>query len=375
MSFHEPHKKHPFTERIEQEWSSLKTNIVVEWESLRRQINDPTNWNNTIRKESNEVADYYLSAEQREQLKYKKRFERWWYKMFWVFCAIFEKLSTERRVLSVIGVVLIVLSDSNSLYPITGGLFLVVVIMLELKDKLVAHDELAAGRKIQESLMPERMPNVNGWKLWLYTRSANEVCGDLIDFLKLDSGRFGIAIADVAGKGLHAALITAKLQATLRALAREIDSLPELIGKINSIVHRDSPAKIFSSMLYAECSEENGTIAFVNAGHFPALIKRNSIVEETAKGETALGLSSTMKFTEHTVTLNSGDLFILYSDGLTEAKSESGDFFGKERFVELLKSANGTPEQIGSTILQSLDRFVGSSAPSDDLSLIILQRM
>lgn len=338
----------------------------------------------SLRKDTKEISDFYLTDEQREQLKAMRTGKRSFYHFGWIMRAMFYKLTPMRRLMFVIGILLLIRIqgsfgdetnlniDGSSLF---AGALLVLVILLELKDKLLAHDELEAGRKIQESLMPERMPNVKGWKLWLFTRSANEVCGDLIDFLKLDEDRFSIAIADVAGKGLHAALITAKLQATIRALAGEITSLPQLIGRINTIVHRDSPSHIFSSLLYAECSQLNGSIRFVNAGHFPALIVKNSEIEECVRGEAALGLSATMNFSEHSATLNVGDRFVLYSDGLTEAKNERGEFFGKEQLLNLLTSTSKeTPEQIGHTILRTVDRFIGTTTVSDDLSIIIMQR-
>ncbi|MFA6457234.1 MAG: PP2C family protein-serine/threonine phosphatase [Bacteroidota bacterium] len=329
----------------------------------------------TFRKESKEVTDFYLTDPQREELKRMKRIKGSFYITGWVLKAMFYKLTPLRRIMFVIGTLLLININvtSNSIQGngILGSFFLILVILLELKDKLLAHDELEAGRKIQETLMPERTPNVNGWSLWLYTRSANEVCGDLIDFMKLEPGAFSIAMADVSGKGLHAALITAKLQATIRALAGEIRSLPELIGRINSIVHRDSPSHIFSSLVYMECSEVNGTIRYVNAGHFPALIIRGTAIQECAKGDAALGLIGTMKFAEQSVTLNSGDAIVLYSDGLTEAQNASGEFFGKDRLFSILTSTTGAPEERGFAVLRDVDRFTGTASPTDDLSLII----
>ncbi|MBP6671935.1 MAG: serine/threonine-protein phosphatase [Bacteroidetes bacterium] len=378
MSSSDPHKKNSFSESFEREWNSIRSNIASEWRDLTENMNSSEQWNSLYRKETGELTDYYLTPDQREQLKAMKPHYRVIHKSGWVLKAMFDKLSPERRLLFIAGVLLLLFSltdDQGNLNVLFGGSFLVVLIMLELKDKLAAHDELAAGRKIQESLMPKRSPAVNGWKLWLYTRSANEVCGDLIDHMTLSDGRFNIIMADVAGKGLHAALITAKLQATVRALAGEIGTLPELIGRINTIVHRDSPSHIFSSLFYTECSEESGTIRFVNAGHFPAIIIRGTTVEETAKGDAALGLARTMQFSEQTAILNSGDRFILYSDGLTEATNDSGEFFGKERFTSVLISVNGSPEEIGTAVLQRVDAFIGNSTPSDDLSLIIIQKI
>jgi hypothetical protein len=338
----------------------------------------------SLRKETKEVTDFYLSEQQRERLKGMTNVQRSVYQTGWILQAMFRKLTPARQLMFIIGVIVLIRVNASfgemnvfsiDFNALLGGGLLVIVILLELKDKLLAHDELEAGRKIQESLMPERKPVVEGWELWLFTRSANEVCGDLIDFMKLDDDHFSVSMADVSGKGLHAALITAKLQATIRALTGEIQALPELIGRINTIVHRDSPSHIFSSLVHTKCCAADGSIRYVNAGHFPPLIIRGSGVEECPKGDAALGLARSMMFTEQSAQLQPGDRFVLYSDGLTEAKNEQEEFFGKERFMNILTSANGTPEQIGFAVLREIDRFTGASAPSDDLSLIIIKRL
>lgn len=337
----------------------------------------------TIRKETKEVADFYLSDAQREQLAGMSNIKRSWFQSLWILKAMFRKLTPARQAMFIIGIFLLIrvnasVGDNNSLSidfnAMFGGGLLVLVILLELKEKLLAHDELEAGRKIQESLMPQRSPSVPGWDLWLYTRPANEVCGDLIDFMRHDGGRFSVTMADVAGKGLHAALITTKLQATIRALSNDAAPLDALIGRINTIVHRDSPSHIFSSLFYAEGGEEHGTIRFVNAGHLPALIVRSGAVEEGPKGDPALGLTSAMTFTERSATLGAGEMFVLYSDGLTEAQNELGEFFGKERLVAVLTSARGTAEQTGFLLLRAAEGFTHNTVLKDDLSLIILKR-
>jgi sigma-B regulation protein RsbU (phosphoserine phosphatase) len=215
---------------------------------------------------------------------------------------------------------------------------------------------------------------MDGWSAWLYTRSANEVCGDLIDFLRMENGRIGLAVADVAGKGLHAALLTAKLQATIRALAFDEVSVSSLVNKINTIFHRDSPSHLFASLFYLEITEQAPLLRYVNAGHLPAIIVRTNGIQETGKGDAALGLIPSMDFTEQTITLAAGECFVVYSDGLTEAKNERGEFFGKERLMRILHTASGTPEQIGHSLLREIDKFTVTTTPSDDLSLVILQK-
>jgi sigma-B regulation protein RsbU (phosphoserine phosphatase) len=300
---------------------------------------------------------------------------------WWILRAMFLKLTVWRRFLFVVGLVSIfnVRVHGNDV-TIEGNIMLgtaalILIILLELKDKLLAHDELAEGRKIQQALMPKENPQIPGWSVWLYTRAANEVCGDLIDVLHLDNNRFGITIADVAGKGLHAALLTTKLQATLRALAYDESSLSALVMRINTIFHRDSPTNMFASMFYCEVTANSGTIRFVNAGHFPALVVRNTIPEETPKGDPALGLTRTVQYNEHNSIITSGDVFILYSDGLTEAKNDLGEFFGKERLIRFFSNNTRTePSHIGMALLTEIDRFTKTQKSADDLSLIILRK-
>jgi sigma-B regulation protein RsbU (phosphoserine phosphatase) len=200
------------------------------------------------------------------------------------------------------------------------------------------------------------------------------VCGDLVDFLRLEKPKTAVVIADVAGKGLHAALLTAKLQATLRALAFDEAPIMSLIARVNTIFHRDSPSRMFASLAYAVISENDGEVRFVNAGHLPPLAIRNGEIEEMEKGDIAIGLTRSAEYTEHSIELNTGDLFVMYSDGVTEAKNEEGAFFGKERLTALLKRAQGSPEQIGRSIVAGVDGFMGQTPPADDLSLIILRR-
>lgn len=374
MSSTAPHNNESFWSRMKQDWHSITATVRTEWNELMERLNGSNRWNRALVRESNEVTDFYLTAEQHERLKSMKQYEQVLYKTGWVFRAMFERLRPERRLLAMAGVFLQFFADQNNNNSLIGALFLVLVIMLELKDKLMAHDELAAGRKIQQSLMPARSPSVPGWDLWLFTRSANEVCGDLIDYLPEENGHFTVTMADVSGKGLHAALITAKLQATIRALAGEIHTLPELITRINAIVHRDSPSHIFASLVHAEVSEQDGSIRYVNAGHYPPLIVRNGTVEECPKGDPAIGLARSVAFTEHSVQLRVGEWFVLYSDGLTEAQNTHGEFFGKERLTALLTAPSLSTEQTGNTILRELDQFCGMAPASDDLSLIILRR-
>ncbi|HLP17219.1 MAG TPA: PP2C family protein-serine/threonine phosphatase, partial [Bacteroidota bacterium] len=232
----------------------------------------------TFKKESAEIRDFYLTQEQRESMKSMHAFHKAFHFSYWMLKALFFRLTPVRRLLFVAGMLFLlgmhitetgITINTNGMF---GGVLLVLVILLELKDKLLAHDELHEGRHIQELLMPSQVQRFEGWSIYLYTRSANEVCGDLVDFLCLEKPHAAVAIADVAGKGLHAALLTAKLQATMRALAFDNLSVSSLVGRINTIFHRDSPSRLFASLIYAMISENDGTVRFVNAGHLPPVL-------------------------------------------------------------------------------------------------------
>jgi len=157
-------------------------------------------------------------------------------------------------------------SDSTGLVidtqftTLLSGIIFLFIIALELKDKLHAKSELEEGRAVQKALMPETIPDVAGWDIWLYTKPANDVCGDLLDFLKLSEEKVCISIGDVAGKGLSAALLMAKLQSTIRAIVPDYNSLMELGEKINRIFCRDSLPKLFASLVYVELDVTSGKI-------------------------------------------------------------------------------------------------------------------
>ncbi|MCW8810548.1 MAG: serine/threonine-protein phosphatase, partial [Ignavibacteriaceae bacterium] len=218
-------------------------------------------------------------------------------------------------------------------------------------------------------------PKIQGWDIWLFTRSANDVGGDLLDFIKLGDNKYSVAVGDVAGKGLSAALLMAKLQSTIRALAYDYLSLEELGNKLNRIFHRDSPAKIFASMIYAELSTDSGTIKFINAGHFPPILIRKEKIEQLKKVAPALGIILDSVFTEQVVSLGQNDFMVIYSDGLTEAQNEIGDFFGEARLIKLLQNIqNKSSQQLGEFILSNVDLFIGKTPAHDDLTLVVLKK-
>ena len=339
-----------------------------------------------LRRDFKDLKEFFLNDERKKRLIAMGRIKRWFMTAWWLLKGLFFNLTPVRRLLFVLAFVLIITSRQVIIighgqsevitnFSLLGGILLIFIIMLELKDKLLAKTELSEGRSIQSALMPNQNPAISGWDVWIFSRPANDVGGDLVDYLPINSSRFGLSLADVSGKGLGAALFMAKLQATIRALAPDYSSLEEFIGKLNLIFHRDSIANRFASLLYLQIESNKPEIRFVNAGHFPPLIIDDNEVKELTKGDVALGLSPKSIYKEKSILLNENDIFFVYSDGLTEAMNESLEFYGEQRIKKLLLQLQKYPANyIGENILKQVDSFIGEKDPADDLSMIILKR-
>jgi sigma-B regulation protein RsbU (phosphoserine phosphatase) len=246
--------------------------------------------------------------------------------------------------------------------------------MLELREKLVARDELAEGRAIQQALLPKTTPSIPGFEVWLDTRPANDVGGDIVDVLEAEDGRFFLLLGDVAGKGLGAALLAARLQAAFRALAPDAPTLAAVGERLSGIFLRDGPSNRFATAVGLAGRPGEPSLRVVNAGHPPPLLVHRGQAVSVPGGGPALGIIAGARYTEHVVTLETGDTLVVYSDGVTEAIDPGGDFFGEERLVStLLASATLSPAEIGRTIEQAVRAFEGGGRPHDDLSLILLR--
>lgn len=340
-------------------------------------------WRKSLRETMNDLEAFYLTEERRKELASKGRVARWFWSGLWLFRSLFLKLTPVRRVLLIVAVVGMFISMRSSArgaevsvdFTVPVAILLVGLLMLELKDKLVARHELEAGRAVQMALMPEYCPRLDTWEAWMFTRPANDVGGDLVDCLELTGRRVSFMLADVAGKALPAALLMAKVQATLRALATESPSLPDLAARTNHILCRDGLPNRFATMVYVEITDGNGTVRLVNAGHMPPVVLSPGGFHEIPRGGMALGLVPSASYEEQVVDLQPGETLFVYSDGLTEAMNEAGEFFDDERLRALFPDIQPlAPAEAGKRVIAEIDRFIGSRRPYDDLSMVILRR-
>jgi hypothetical protein len=339
----------------------------------------------SLKRDLIDVYDFYLDRESKDRLSRMNRVKRGFVLSFWLIKAMFFKLTSARRLLLLVAFVFAV-SGSNVAYnsdhfsvradfKIISFVIVLVILMLEIMDKLLAHDELMVGKKVQAALMPNDNPVLKGWDVWLYTRSANEVSGDLVDYLHVGEGRLGVTLGDVAGKGLGAALCMARIQATLHAIADDFSSLAALMTRMNKIVCRDGLPTRFSTLVYVEAPAGAGTLRLVNAGHYPPIVLSGGEHVILKPGAPALGITKDSKYAEQKVHLHKGDALLIYSDGITDARNEKGVHFDDKRLLALLPGLKGmTAEAMGKTIVDAVDRFIGEARPNDDLSLAIIRR-
>jgi sigma-B regulation protein RsbU (phosphoserine phosphatase) len=368
---------HPGSTSDKRVWDTL----VQDWRYVRDDLRP--GWRAMFRTTMAELEEFYLTPEHKQRLKQMNHFRRWLSLAWWLLKSLFFKLTPARRVVFLAALVLLVSSrgvpnDGGGVsvdVPVFGAVLLIGILLLELKDKLLARHELAAGRAVQQALMPEFCPTLKGWDVWMYTRPANDVGGDLVDCLELGQGRVGFALADVAGKALPAALLMAKVQATLRALATESPSLSDLATRTNTILCRDGLPNRFATLVYLDVREGDDQVRLVNAGHMPPVRIRPTGFHDLPRGDMALGLMPGSTYHEQVEDVRPGEMLVIYSDGLTEAMNEAGEFYDDARLRALFPGLCAlSAVQAGTRLLESVDAFIGATRPYDDLSLIVLKR-
>ena len=251
-----------------------------------------------------------------------------------------------------------------------------------LQQEMAEHErlegELQLAHEIQQAFLPSQLPHPPGWELAVVWRAARQVAGDFYDFLELPGGQLGLVIADVADKGMPAALFMALTRALVRAAALEETSPAAALARANDLLVPDAQHGMFVTAVYAVLSLETGELAYANAGHNPPLLLRSRTRElkRFGTGGIALGVLEGIRLEERTVSLEPGDHLIFYTDGVTEAFSPQDEIYSEERLRATIQAADGGSAQaMLDTIDDSVIAFVGDTPPSDDLTLMVLRRL
>ena len=273
-------------------------------------------------------------------------------------------------------------SSDKHLLRSSADVFALLIENAHLTTRAVEQEKLrkdvALAAEVQRRLLPAAPPRSTIATLAAFTLPARLVGGDYYDFLDLGSGRTGIAVADVSGKGVAAALLMSVVQASLRVItsAGEIP-LSQLAARMNAFLHQSTGANKFATFFYAELDETTRQLAYVNAGHNPPFLVRASdaggAVVELAAGGTVIGLFEEMPYESASVELQSGDLLVAFTDGVTEALDASGDEFGEERLKDLLRSVRGaTAVDVASHLAAAMTAWIGGAEQHDDLTFVVV---
>lgn len=235
--------------------------------------------------------------------------------------------------------------------------------------------ELDVARTIQTSLMPNGTPTIPGCTVASYWEAARQVSGDFYDFLSLPTGSWGIAIADVADKGVPAALFMALSRTILRTVAFNRFRPGDVLERSNNLIYGDTSSDLFVTVFYAIWNPESQLLEYANGGHNPPLLIRadGKARELTTKG-IALGVLEDVNIHEKDVKLHSGDIIIFYTDGVSEAMNEDYDEFGVDRLLMVAKKMRKqSPAEIVAAITRSVDEHAGDTPQSDDVTLVVMK--
>jgi sigma-B regulation protein RsbU (phosphoserine phosphatase) len=235
--------------------------------------------------------------------------------------------------------------------------------------------ELAIAREIQASFLPDHAPEVPGFELAGTTQAHDEVGGDYYDFIRVSESRLGIAIADVSGKGIPAALIMAGFRMSLLAEIRNEFAIRAVMRKVNGLLHESMDRDKFVTAFYGLLDIKNRVLIFSNAGHNPpVLFRTDGRIEYLEEGGVALGVLAGAEYEDRPIALKPGDVLVFYTDGVSEAESPSGELFGQRR-IEQVVSAHTDLDARGimETLIRAVRDWAGERGPSDDLTLVVLR--
>lgn len=247
----------------------------------------------------------------------------------------------------------------------------------ERLEKRRMEEELKVASEIQMRLQPVAPPQIEGWDMTGVSFPCREIGGDYYDFIRRKSdNHLIVAVGDVSGKGTGAALLMSSLHAAVRAQSQTRRTISQVMGEINEYIFENSPSNKFLTLFYGEIVTETGTMIYSNGGHnTPLLMRISGEIEKLDQGGLPIGMMKGVPYQEATVAFYPGDALIIYSDGITESINDRDEEFGEDRLIEVVrKNLNRSASGIRDRIDEALSRFVGTTAPVDDMTLMIIKR-
>lgn len=247
------------------------------------------------------------------------------------------------------------------------------MVRLAREQERVQH-EVFLARNIQQGLLPRQLPQSAFFQLCSVTMPAEAVGGDYYDVVQLPDGRYGFAVADVSGKGLPAAILTASLQGAFSAVAAGNPELGSLFSRVNDYMCERTPPEMFATLFYGVLGSD-GKFEFVNAGHVcPLVVSADHKVNRLVSSNFPVGLFPRATYEVQSVQLQAGDFVVICSDGVTEAHDAVGELFGEPRLWNLMEGCSGLPpDEVSRRAVAKLREFVSTAPQSDDITLTVVR--
>ncbi len=236
--------------------------------------------------------------------------------------------------------------------------------------------QLRLAGDVQKRMIPANPPEIKGLDLAAIYVPCFDLAGDFYDFIKLPGGKLGICIADVVGKGVRASLLMAATRSALRAHAAHLSDLSDILTAVNVDLWQESEMGDFVTLLFGSLDMQAKTLTYCSAGHEPALLARGGKVRELTGGSGVIGMDEKMRFRQETLSLKSGDVLIMFTDGLPDATNFQDEAFGRQRIRAAIVEAcrqKQTAAEIGKFVLWEMRRFAGLQTRCDDLTLVTIK--
>ena len=250
-------------------------------------------------------------------------------------------------------------------------------LVAEAREAERLRNEIEFARQIQQSLLPDRVPEFAKLDVASLCLPSAQVGGDLFGFLKLDAHRWAFMVADVAGHGLGAAFIMASLRSILRSEAKPGVSAAHILENSNNLLNEDTHGNdVFATVFVALYSDQDNSVNCSNAGHPPALLWRVASQEfrELGKGGVVLGLFNEETYEEEYTHLHSGDILIMYTDGIVETKNDGGILYGDDRLRDIIKANTlASSQELMKAILESVEQFRNGGRQRDDMTMLVFK--
>ncbi len=247
-------------------------------------------------------------------------------------------------------------------------------LIAEQRQRQKLENEITIAREVQEQLFPHSLPSMAGLQVGATCRPARTVSGDYYDFISLSPTRMGIAIADISGKGIFAALLMASLQAALRSMAslNGHGGTATLVERLNSHLFKNTSDDRYATFFYAVYDTESRMLTYTNAGHLAPFFVNDAGVQQLDEGGTVVGLFEDPPYTQGSLKVAPGSVLVAFSDGLTEAENVYGEEFGMQRLKEeVMRQRNASPQRLAENLIAATEQWAGTPEQADDITVVV----